>query len=86
MKKTALYFVALFLFFACGAKKDETEVQKLFSQGQAALTAGKYDSALIAYDTILKKFPKHPKNDKALFMMGYIEMEFLAIRQKGRSI
>jgi len=82
MRKSLLCF-ALFLFFACGAKKDETEVQKLFSQGEAALSAGKYDSALVVYDTIWKKFPRHPKSDRALFMLGYIELEFLGNRAKG---
>ena len=78
MKKIAVIFGIILLAAACGSKsKGEAEVEKLYAQGQLALNQAKYDSALAVYDTILKKFPNHPKNDRALFMLAYIEKEFL---------
>lgn len=83
MKKFAGLAALLVFLFACGSKKEETAVQKLYNEGQMLLTQAKYDSALTVYDKILKKFPKHPKNDRALFMLGYIEKEFLGNQAKG---
>ncbi|MCI0406516.1 MAG: tetratricopeptide repeat protein [candidate division Zixibacteria bacterium] len=84
MKRTALIFALLTLAFGCTRKNDEAVVQKLYTQGQIAMNQAKFDSALVIYDSILKKYPDHPKNDRALFLMGYIENEFLGNKEKAK--
>jgi TolA-binding protein len=83
MKKGMLMFGLILLAVAC-AKNNEKEVEALYTAGQLAMAAQQYDSALIVYDTILKKFPQHPKNDRALFLMGYIEQEFRGNEEKAK--
>ncbi len=85
MKRTGLYLGILLLVFSCAGRNNEAEVEKLYTQGQLALTAAKYDSALVIYGTILKKYPDHPKSDRALFLMGYIENEFLGNKEKAKT-
>lgn len=84
MKKTALFLVLLALVWGCAKKDNEAEIQMLYTQGQIAMNQSKFDSALAIYDSILKKYPDHPKNDRALFLMGYIEKEFLGNEEKAR--
>lgn len=83
MKKGVFIWGLILLVFACG-KSDEKEVEQLYNAGQLAMAAQQYDSALVVYNTILKKFPKHPKNDRALFLMGYIEQEFRGNEEKAK--
>lgn len=83
MKRGLIILGLLALVFAC-AKDNEKEVESLYTAGQLAMAGAKYDSALVVYDTILKKFPNHPKNDRALFLMGYIEQEFLRNEAKAK--
>lgn len=85
MKKVTLAFAILTLAFGCAKKNNEAEVQNLYTQGQIAMNQAKFDSALVIYDTILKKYPDHPKNDRALFLMGYIENEFLGNKEKAKT-
>ncbi|MCI0329423.1 MAG: tetratricopeptide repeat protein [candidate division Zixibacteria bacterium] len=84
MKRMSLYLGILFLGLGCAGKDNDAEVEKLYTQGQIAMNRAKYDSALVIYDTILKKFPDHPKNDRALFLLGYIEKEFLGNEEAAR--
>lgn len=84
MKRTALYLAIVIFTLGCARKNSEAEVERLYTQGQLAMTASKFDSALVIYDTILKKYPNHPKSDRALFLMGYIENEYLGNREKAR--
>ena len=84
MKRTALILAILTLALGCAKKNNEAEVEKLYTQGQIAMNQAKFDSALVIYDTILKKYPAHPKNDRALFLMGYIENEFLGNKEKAK--
>ena len=85
MKRTAFFLAILVLTFGCAGKNDEEEVQRLYMEGQIAMNQAKFDSALVIYDTILKKYPNHPKNDRALFLMGYIENEFLGNKEKAKA-
>lgn len=84
MKRTALILGILILAFGCAQKNNEAEVKNLYRQGELALAAAKYDSALAVYATILEKYPDHPKSDRALFLMGYIENEFLGNKEKAK--
>jgi len=84
MKRTVLFLGIFLLFFGCAKKNSEAEVEKLYTQGQIAMNQAKFDSALVIYDTILKKYPDHPKSDRALFLMGYIENEFLGNKEKAK--
>jgi len=84
MKRTAFLLGVLLLAFGCAQKNNEAEVEKLYTQGQIAMNQAKFDSALVIYDGILKKYPDHPKSDRALFLMGYIEKEFLGNEEKAR--
>ena len=83
MKKLCLYLGILLLAFGCAKKNAEAGVERLYTEGQLAMSRAKYDSALVIYDTILKKFPDHPKNDQALFLMGFIEKEYLGNEEKA---
>jgi TolA-binding protein len=85
MKKAALFLVFLALVWGCAKKDSEAEIQMLYTQGQIAMNQSKFDSALAIYDSILKKYPDHPKNDRALFLMGYIENEFLGNKEKAKT-
>ncbi len=69
---------------SCAKKNSEAEVEKLYTQGQVAMNQAKFDSALVIYEGILKKYPDHPKSDRALFLMGYIENEFLGNKEKAK--
>ncbi len=84
MKRVAIFFGIFFLAFGCAKDNNEAEVEKLYTQGQIAMNQAKFDSALVIYDTILKKYPDHPKNDRALFLLGFIEKEFLGNEEKAR--
>ena len=84
MKKTTFFLAILIFAVGCTRKNNEAEVENLYTQGQIAMNQAKFDSALAIYDTILKKYPDHPKSDRALFLMGYIEKEFLGNEAKAR--
>lgn len=84
MKKTALFLGIFIMTFGCAKNDNEAEVEKLYTQGQIAMNQAKFDSALVIYDVILKKYPDHPKNDRALFLLGFIEKEFLGNEEKAR--
>lgn len=85
MRKSALFLGLVLLFAGCAKKNEEAEVEKLYTRGQIAMNQSKFDSALVIYGTILKKFPDHPKNDRALFLMGYIENEFLGNKERAQA-
>ncbi len=84
MKRTALFLGIFIMTFNCARNSNEAEVEKLYTQGQIAMNQAKFDSALVIYDGILKKYPDHPKSDRALFLMGYIENEFLGNKEKAK--
>ncbi len=84
MKRMALIIAILTLVLGCSKKNNEAEVEKLYMQGQIAMNQAKFDSALVIYDSILKKYPDHPKSDRALFLMGYIENEFLGNKERAK--
>jgi outer membrane protein assembly factor BamD (BamD/ComL family) len=60
-----------------GKQAEIESEEKLFEMAAKAEAANRFDEAIRLYDTIIDKYPDSPRVDKALFMSGYINYEYL---------
>jgi outer membrane protein assembly factor BamD (BamD/ComL family) len=78
------------VFIACGAKKADnrakvTDVKAIFEQAQNFEKSQEYDKACELYQSIVENYPDSPDRYKALFMTGYIQLEYLKNPKKASS-
>ena len=81
MKRVFLTIIALSTVIGC-SKKIPPEVE-LYSQAQQFEISAEYNKALETYQTILDNYKSSPNNYKAVFMIGYINYEYLKDYQKA---
>jgi outer membrane protein assembly factor BamD (BamD/ComL family) len=75
---------------ACGGKKIENKAKisdekSIFEQAQNFEKSQDYDKACASYQSIVDNFPDSPNRYKALFMAGYIQLEYLKDAKKASS-
>ena len=75
MKKLAVLIFALLPLLACG-KKLASE-KDLYEQATKYESTQDYNKALECYQTIVDNYPKSENRYKALFMIAYINSDYL---------
>jgi TolA-binding protein len=83
-------FLAGLVFLACGGKKTENKTKvvdekAIFEQAQNFEKSQEYDKACELYQSIIDNYPDSPDRYKALFMAGYIQLEYLKNPKKASS-
>jgi outer membrane protein assembly factor BamD (BamD/ComL family) len=81
MKNTLIALLGITLIVSC-AKKIPPE-RDLFNQAQQFEIAQDYKKALDAYQSIMDFYKSSPDRYKAVFMKGYIQMEYLKDNKKA---
>lgn len=81
MKRVLLATIVMFALAGC-SKKVPSEID-LYSQAQKYEISAEYNKALQTYQTILDNYKTSPNNFKAVFMIGYINYEYLKDYQKA---
>ena len=76
-KSLITLFALIFSVVGCSSPKSTVNEQALFDQAGQAQAANKYQQAIAAYQQIIEAFPKSPRLDKALFMVGFIKYDNL---------
>ncbi len=71
----------MIVLMSCGNTGDRSK--SLFEQGQKAEAAKQYSKALESYQAIVDSFPRSEYRYKAIFMAGYIQLEFLKNKEKA---
>lgn len=78
MRCLAALLGLLLVFAACGGNKSRLPEDKaLFEQGQKAEASAQYTVAIEKYNAIVDSFPESQYRYKALFMTGYVQLEYL---------
>lgn len=83
--RLALSIIASILIFIVCAKNVPDE-KTLFEQAQKAEAASEYARAFDLYDTFADHYEKSEYRYKAMFMAGYIQMEYLKNPGKAKKI
>ncbi len=84
MKRLYVVMMAGLFLFACGNKKANVlDEQALFQQAQSFERSQEFAKAYDSYQIIIDKYPQSPLRYKALFMAGYIQLEYLKDNKKA---
>ena len=81
MKELLVMLAGVLVLFSCG-KKAQPEAD-LFNQAQQYEQAQNFSQALETYREIANKYENSPNRYKAIFMTGYIQMEYLKDNKKA---
>lgn len=82
----AILLVGLALL-ACGTKKAKVVDEKaLFAEAQNFEKNQDFTKAFDSYQSFMDNYPQSPLRYKAIFMAGYIQMEYLKNSQKAASL
>ena len=81
MKQVFLIVILMAAFSGC-AKKIPSEMD-LYSQAQKFEISAEYNKALETYQIILDNYKSSSNNYKAVFMIGYINYEYLKDNQRA---
>jgi TolA-binding protein len=73
--------------FACGTKKAKVVDEKaLFAEAQNFEKSEDYAKAFDLYQSFMDNYPQSPLRYKAIFMAGYIQLEYLKNSQKAATL
>jgi outer membrane protein assembly factor BamD (BamD/ComL family) len=81
LRKFAVIILAFLPLLACG-KKLASE-KELYEQGAKYEATQDYNKALECYQTIVDKYPKSENRYKAMFMVAYINSDYLKDTKKA---
>lgn len=81
MKKLAVVTLAILPLLACG-KKLASE-KDLYEQATKYESTQDYNKALECYQTIMDKYPRSDNRYKAMFMVAYINSDYLKDTKKA---
>ena len=84
MKWPVLLASFALVILACG--KDVPDEKTLFEQAQKFEASGNYAEALDLYNTFIGHYRQSEFRYKAMFMAGYIQMEYLKNSKKARKM
>jgi TolA-binding protein len=73
--------------FACGTKKAKVvDEEAFFAEAQNFEKTQDYAKAVESYQSFIDNYPQSPVRYKAIFMAGYIQMEYLKNNQKAAEL
>ena len=84
MRLAATLLAVSLILVSCG--KDVPDEKTLIEQAQKLEAAAEYAKAYDLYDTFIDHYKSSEFRYKAMFMAGYIQMEYLKNPQKARKI
>ncbi len=86
MRQLLILLVAATAIFACGRKKADIKIadeKTLFEQAQNFEKAEDFAKASETYQLLADTYPQSQSRYKALFMLGYIQLEYLKDHKKA---
>ncbi len=86
MRQLLIFLVAATAILACGRKKPDIKIadeKTLFEQAQTFEKSENYAKACETYQLLADNYPQSPGRYKALFMIGYIQLEYLKEHKKA---
>jgi TolA-binding protein len=87
LRRLFVILMVLLPLLACGNKKANVlDEQALFQQAQSFEKSQEFVKAYDSYQIIIDKYPQSPLRYKALFMAGYIQLEYLKDSKKSLSL
>lgn len=81
---TRMLTIILCLFLVAGCAQGPGERQ-LFEQAKKYQEESKFDRAAVAYEELVKKYPKSDHAPQCLFMLGYLYGNHLGDLEKARN-
>lgn len=83
MRRFGAVMILGLMLLSCGAKKQAPPESELFAQAAKLESQAEYAKEVETYQLIVDNYPDSPNCYKALFMIGYIQLEHLKNPRKS---